>query len=281
MSGNAGTMRLAGKVALVTGAARGLGRACALRFAEAGANVVLVDVAKDIDGIPYSLGTADQLAFTAARCEEAGAITLVRQGDIRIAAEVNDAVAAALDRFGRLDVALNSAGVAAPSGQPVHEIDEAEWQLMIDIDLTGCWRVIKATAKAMVGQRAGSIINIGSTAGVVGYRNFSSYVAAKHGIVGLSRAAALDLAPYKVRVNALCPGSVRDADWTEGAMLAEIARSLALPMDSYEETFLPNQPLNALIEPEDVSAAAVWLASDESRQVTGSVITVDGGYSAR
>jgi NAD(P)-dependent dehydrogenase (short-subunit alcohol dehydrogenase family) len=273
--------RLAGKIALVTGAARGVGRACAIHFAREGAHLVLLDVSRDIEGVPYRLGTASQLELTAQSCEALGALTLIQQADIRSAGEIDEAVAASLARFGRLDVVLNSAGVASPSGRPVHEVDEADWQLMIDIDLSGCFRMTKAAATVMVGQRAGSIVNIASTAGVVGYPRFSGYVAAKHGVVGLSRAAALDLAPYKVRVNALCPGSIRDADWAEGAMLSEIARSLDLPADSYEETFLPNQPLNALIEPEDVSAAAVWLASDESRQVTGSVITVDGGYSAR
>ncbi|TGX48419.1 NAD(P)-dependent oxidoreductase [Sphingomonas gei] len=273
--------RLGGKIALVTGAARGLGRACAIDFAKAGAHLVLVDVSRDIEGVPYSLGTASQLELTARCCEEAGALTLVRHADIRASVEIDATVAATVDRFGRLDIVLNSAGVAAPAGRPVHEVCDSDWELMIDVDLSGCFRMTRAAAAVMVSQRAGSIINIASTAGLLGYPRFAGYVAAKHGVIGLTRAAALDLAPYKVRVNALCPGSVRDADWTEGSMLTEIARSLGLPIDSYEQNFLPNQPLGALIEPEDVSGAAVWLASDESRQVTGSVITVDGGYSAR
>ena len=120
-----------------------------------------------------------------------------------------------------------------------------------------------------------------STAGLVGYRNFAGYVAAKHGLVGLSKAAALDYAPFKVRVNALCPGSVRDNAGVEGAMLAEIAKSLHVPVAEHEEIFLQSQPMNALIEPGDVADAALWLASDESRHVTGTVVTVDGGFSAR
>ncbi len=133
----------------------------------------------------------------------------------------------------------------------------------------------------MLQQRSGSIINVASTAGMVGYRHFAGYVAAKHGVVGLTRAAALDFAPLKVRVNALCPGSVRDDFGVEGQMLSEIARSLEVPVAEHEETFLQAQPMNALLEPEDISAAAVWLASDESRQVTGSVLAVDGGFTAR
>lgn len=273
--------RLHGKVVLVTGAARGLGRACAVAFARAGAHLVLVDVATDIPGVPYPLGTVSQLDHTAALSAAEGALTLAIVADVRVANEVAAAIDTGIRRFGRLDVAVNSAGIAAPAGKLIHEIDEADWQLMIDIDLSGCWRVIKAVAPVMIARRSGSIVNIASTAGIVGYRHFGGYVAAKHGVIGLSRAAALDLAPYKVRVNALCPGSVRDADWTEGRMLSAIAGVLGLPARGYEETFLPSQPLNALVEPEDVAAAALWLASDESRQVTGSVVAVDGGYSAR
>jgi len=141
--------------------------------------------------------------------------------------------------------------------------------------------MLKAVSPTMLQQRSGSIINVASTAGMVGYRHFAGYVAAKHGVVGLTRAAALDFAPLKVRVNALCPGSVRDDFGVEGQMLSEIARSLEVPVAEHEATFLQAQPMNALLEPDDISAAAVWLASDESRQVTGSVLAVDGGFTAR
>jgi NAD(P)-dependent dehydrogenase (short-subunit alcohol dehydrogenase family) len=152
---------------------------------------------------------------------------------------------------------------------------------MIDVDLSGAWRMTRAVGSMMTERRAGSIINIASTAGLVGYRHFAGYVAAKHGIVGLTKAAALDYAPMKIRVNALCPGSVKDEHQAEGRMLAEIARALDVPVEDHEAAFLEAQPMNALITPEDVAAAAVWLASDESCQVTGSVITVDGGFTAR
>jgi NAD(P)-dependent dehydrogenase (short-subunit alcohol dehydrogenase family) len=106
-------------------------------------------------------------------------------------------------------------------------------------------------------------------------------VVAKHGLIGLTRATALDYAPMRVRVNALCPGSVRDSAWVEGRMLSEIAKALDVPVSEHEQTFVQAQPMNTLIEPEDVAAAAVWLASDESRQVTGSVMSVDGGFTVR
>ncbi|EKX68093.1 NAD(P)-dependent oxidoreductase [Streptomyces ipomoeae] len=274
-------MRLHGKSVLITGAARGLGRATALACAAEGADLTLLDICADLPGVPYPLGTPGQLAHTAALCREAGGAVLTAEADIRDLRAVREAVTRAEDRFGRIDVAVNNAGIAAPSGKPVHEIDEEEWSLMIDVDLSGAWRVIREVGKAMSARRAGSIVNVASTAGLVGYRHFAGYVAAKHAVVGLTKAAALDYAPTKVRVNAVCPGSVRDDAQAEGRMLAEIARALEVPVHEHEKTFVEAQPMNALIEPEDVAAAVVFLASDESRQITGSVLTVDGGFSIR
>ncbi|KFG08662.1 SDR family oxidoreductase [Streptomyces scabiei] len=274
-------MRLHGKSVLVTGAARGLGRATALACATEGADLVLLDICADLPGVPYPLGTPGQLEHTAALCRRAGAAVLTTEADIRDLRAVREAVTRAEDRFGRIDVVVNNAGIAAPSGKPVHEIGEDEWSLMIDVDLSGAWRVIREVGKAMSARRAGSIVNVASTAGLVGYRHFAAYVAAKHAVVGLTKAAALDYAPTKVRVNAVCPGSVRDDARAEGRMLAEIARALDVPVHEHEKTFVEAQPMNALIEPEDVAAAVVFLASDESRQITGSVLTVDGGFSIR
>jgi NAD(P)-dependent dehydrogenase (short-subunit alcohol dehydrogenase family) len=274
-------MRLSGKVIVVTGAARGIGRACAKAFAREGADLVLLDIAADLDGVPYPLGSASQLACTADLCREQGVAVRTHQVDVRNLPEIEAVAAETVERFGRIDVLVNNAGIAAPSGKAAHETTEPEWQLMIDVDLSGAWRAIRAVAGGMARRRSGSIINVASTAGLVGYRYFAGYVAAKHGLIGLTKAVALDYAPMKVRVNALCPGSVRDDDAVEGRMLAEIARSLQVPVTEHEETFLQAQPMNALVEPDDIAAAAVWLASDDSRQVTGSVITVDGGFTAR
>lgn len=160
-------------------------------------------------------------------------------------------------------------------------MDEAEWLLMVDVDLSGPWRLLKSVGNLMIEQRSGSIINIASTAGVVGYRHFAAYTAAKHGVIGLTKAAALDFGPYRVRVNAICPGSVRDDHHLEGRMLTEIARALKLPAAEHVEMFLRDQPMNALVEAEDVAETVRWLASDAARQVTGSVVTVDGGFTAR
>jgi NAD(P)-dependent dehydrogenase (short-subunit alcohol dehydrogenase family) len=274
-------LRLQGKIAIVTGAARGVGRACATRFAQEGADLVLVDVAGDLPGVPYPLGTADQLEATAKLCREEGAAVVTVPGDIRESRTADEAVRAALQRFGTLDVLVNNAGIVAPSGKPVHEVTDDEWQTMIDINLSGAWRMIRAAAPAMLERRRGSIVNIASTAGLVGYRHFAGYVAAKHGLVGLTKAAALDFAPRQVRVNAVCPGSIRDDPAVEGRMLSEIARSLDLPVADHERTFVESQPMNALMEPGDVADAVVWLAGDGAARVTGSVVTVDGGFTIR
>jgi NAD(P)-dependent dehydrogenase (short-subunit alcohol dehydrogenase family) len=274
-------MRLAGKTAIVTGAARGIGRACAVRFAQEGADLALLDIAADLPEVPYPLGSAGQLDHTATLCRKHGAAVLTVPGDIRDPATAAEVVAQAVDRFGGVDVLVSNAGVVAPSGGPAHELTEEEWAVLLDINLSGAWRMTKAVAPLLIERRGGSIINISCTAGLVGYRHFAGYVAAKHGLVGLTRATAQDYAPFQVRVNAICPGSVRDDPVYEGRMLTEMARSMGVPVEESEATFLPGQPMNTLLEAEDVAAAAAWLASDDARQVTAGVFPIDGGYSAR
>ncbi|WP_038914210.1 SDR family oxidoreductase [Dickeya zeae] len=274
-------MRLKEKVAIITGAARGIGRACAAEFARQGANLILIDIAHDISVVPYPMGTRSQLDHTAALCREHGASVITCTSDITCQNDVDEALEQALKRFGRIDVLLNNAGIAAPSGKIVHEITDEEWHTMLDIDLTGAWRLIRRVGPHMLHNRAGSIINIASTAGQVGYRHFAGYVTAKHGVIGLTKAAALDYGPGKVRVNAICPGSVRDNEFHEGRMLKEIARSLDVDISQYESVFTQAQPMNSLLEPEDIANTCIWLASDESTHVTGSVITVDGGFTAK
>jgi NAD(P)-dependent dehydrogenase (short-subunit alcohol dehydrogenase family) len=275
------TGRLAGKVALVTSAARGIGRACALAFVREGADLVLLDIARDIPEVGYPLGTAGQLAHTAGQCRELGSTVWEVQADLRDPTAVEHAVSEAVARFGVIDTLVNNAGVIGPAGKPVHEHSESEWELMIAINLTGAWRMIRAVGALMVRQRRGSVINMASTGGVVGYPRFAGYVAAEHGLVGLTKAAALDFAPHGVRVNALCPGSVRDDQELEGRMLSEIGRCLAVDPAKHENIFAQQQPGGALVEVHDVAGAAVWLATDESRHATGSIVTIDGAFTAR
>ncbi|MFF7964762.1 SDR family oxidoreductase [Streptomyces sp. NPDC007903] len=272
---------LEGRTAVITGAARGAGRACALAFAAQGADLVLLDVAAGIPGVPYPLGSESQLAHTADACRRQGADVLTAAVDVRDLAALTELRERTHDRFGAPHVLVNNAGIVAPSGRPVHETAEEDWQLMVDIDLGGAWRATKVFAPAMVERRSGSIVNIASTAGLVGYRNFAGYVAAKHGLVGLTKASALDYASYGVRVNAVCPGNIRDEPAMDGRMLSEVARALDVPAAEHEELFTADQPMNTLVDPADVAAAALWLAGDGSRRVTGTTLTVDAGYSAR
>ncbi|QEZ46780.1 SDR family oxidoreductase [Cupriavidus oxalaticus] len=272
---------LVGKVAFITGAARGAGRAMAMSFAREGADVVLLDVGKNIEGVPYSLANESQLRATAELCEAKGAAVEVLLADVRQQSDLANAVQRAMRRFGQIDILVNNAGIAGPSGAIVHDVSENDWQLMLDINLTGAWRAIKEIGPYMVARKSGSIINISSTAGVVAYRHFAGYVAAKHGLIGLTKAAALDYAPHRVRVNAICPGSIRDDRRVEGKMLSEIARALDINQDEYESVFIQSQPNNELLAPDDIAQAALWLASDQAMKMVGGVITLDGGFSIK
>jgi NAD(P)-dependent dehydrogenase (short-subunit alcohol dehydrogenase family) len=274
-------MLLGDRTVVITGAARGIGRACAVRAAEEGADVVLLDIAGDLPEIPYRLGSAGQLEHTAELCRKNGASVLAAAADVRSQRAVAAVIATAVDRFGRIDALINNAGVGAPAGKAAHEFTEDEWRVVLDVNLSGPWRLTKAVAPVMVDQRGGSIVNVSSTAGLVGYRHFAGYVASKHGLVGLTKAAALDYAPHNIRVNALCPGPVRDDPTVDGQMTAVVADALGISYEEQEAVYLESVAMDSLVDPADVAGAAVWLAGDDSRSVTGTVITVDAGFSAR
>lgn len=274
-------MMLEDRVVIVSGAARGIGRAAATRLARDGAMLALLDVPEQIPEIPYPLGTIEQLQYTAELCRAAGVEALCLPTDVRDAKSVEDAITGALMRFGRIDGVVNSAGVVAPAGFLVHELAESAWSVVIDINLSGTWRVMRCASAVMARQRHGSIVNIASTAGQVGYRSFCAYVASKHGVIGLTRTAALDLGPFGVRVNAVCPGSVRDDPVLEGRMLEAIGDALDLSTAEHEAVLMQNQPNNALVEADDVAETVRWLLSDGARHVTGAFLTVDGGYTCQ
>ncbi|KPC60636.1 SDR family oxidoreductase [Streptomyces chattanoogensis] len=273
--------RLDGKVTVITGAARGVGRSCALAFAAEGSDLMLVDVDGEVPGVPYPLSTVSQLDHTAEMCRREGVEVLTATADVRDLSALEEVRDVVLSRYGKVDALINSAGIVAPSGSPVHETTEAEWELLLNVDLSGAWRTTKLFAPLMAERRSGSIVNIASTAGLVGYRYFAGYVAAKHGLIGLTKASALDYAPMRVRVNAVCPGNIRDDPEMEGRMLSEVARALDLLADGHQELFTEQQPMNTLTDPADVAAAALWLACDASRHVTGTAIPVDAGYTVR
>jgi NAD(P)-dependent dehydrogenase (short-subunit alcohol dehydrogenase family) len=238
---------LSGRAVLVTGAASGIGRASALAFAAAGAQVA----AADID--------ADALAGL-------GPEVLPIRVDVRDPRSVEEMVLRVVNAFGRLDVAHNNAGVAGPY-KPLWEYTEAEFAEVINVDLAGVWRCVKFEARAMLTQDASAaIVNTSSMLAEVGMASNAAYTAAKHALHGLTRSAALELAPHGVRVNAVAPGVTRTS-MTVGAD------------GGVSDELLQDVPLHRIAEPEEIADAVLWLAA--ASYATGSVLTVDGGYTAR
>jgi SDR family mycofactocin-dependent oxidoreductase len=266
-----------GNVAFITGAARGQGRSHALAFAEEGADLALMDICEDVDVVRYPLGNAEQLEETARRCRELGARVSTAKGDVRDAASTEAAVAKAIDELGRIDVLINNAGISSPAGT-AHGLTEEGWAAGVDINLSGVWRVSKAVLPYMIDRgQGGCIINISSSAGLRGMGSNASYVAAKHGVIGLTKSMAIDYAPNDIRVNCVCPGSVRDRPELDSEMLRGVAVEWDVPLDQYEEVFAEYHLLPTLIEARDISRACVWLASPDARRATGTILSLDAG----
>jgi SDR family mycofactocin-dependent oxidoreductase len=197
---------LQGKVALVTGAARGQGRAHATTLARHGADVIAVDIAAQIDTVPYPLGTEEELAETAKAVEALDRRVLTVQADVRSQTQLDDTVRRGLAEFGQIDILVANAGIYGIT--PFWEITDAEWDNMIATNLSGVWRSAKAVAPHMMERGSGSIVMTSSINGLEPGANYAHYVSPKHGVVGLMRTVALELAPKGIRCNAVCPGSV-------------------------------------------------------------------------
>lgn len=272
--------RLDGKVALITGAARGQGRSHAITLAREGAEIIGVDINRQISSVPYTMATPDDLAKTAKLVEDLDRRILTREADVRDADAMQAAVAAGLSEFGRVDIVCANAGIA--SVEPAAEMSRQTWKDMIDVNLSGVWFSIQPVLPSMIERgEGGSIIITSSLYGVVGSPGqLAHYTAAKHGVVGLMRDLANELAPHSIRINTVNPTFV-ETDMVQN--------------DAFYRTFVPENPtreefmallrgLNKLpipwLEPEDISNAVLWLASDESRYVTGTTMMVDAGASA-
>lgn len=270
--------RYEGKVVFVSGAARGQGRSHAIGFAREGAAIIGIDVCADLEHAPYPGATEEDLAETVHQVEALGGAMHTEVADVRDYRATKAALTAGVERFGRLDVIIANAGIYAP--MPVQYVDPDSWAETIEVNLTGVFHTVKAGVRTMVEQdQGGAIVMTSSTAGLKGSYGSPAYNASKHGVVGLMRSLALELAPKRIRVNSIHPTSV-DTPMIRNEVFPKIVRSeLEDPdMDDAADFLRPRQPMAVpWIESIDVTNAMLWLCSDEARYVTGVALPVDAG----
>jgi SDR family mycofactocin-dependent oxidoreductase len=265
---------LKGKVALITGAARGQGRAHAIRLAADGASVIAVDVCEQIASVPYPLATPDDLAATVKLVEDTGSGIVAKQGDVRDRASLSAALQAGLDEFGRLDIVVANAGIA-----PMQSGADG-WRDVIDVNLTGVFHTVEAAIPTMIEQgTGGSIVLTSSAAGLAGIGSADAgsigYAAAKHGVVGLMRVYANLLARHSIRVNSIHPSGV-DTPMINNEFTRQWLAQLVAESDSPPDmgNALPVQVLQS----DDIASAVAWLVSDQARYITGVALPVDAGF---
>jgi (+)-trans-carveol dehydrogenase len=271
--------RVEGKVAFITGAARGQGRSHAVRLAQEGADIIAVDICETVPSAGYPGATAEDLAETVRQVEKLDRRIIATKADVRDFAALRKAVDDGVAQLGRLDIVSANAGIGViPDTADV--LDPQRWRDVIDINLTGVWKTAKAAIPHIkAGGRGGSIVLTSSEAGLRAYPNASHYVAAKHGVVGLMRTLALELAHDNIRVNSIHPTQV-DTDMIHNDMTYKLFRP-DLEHPTREQFAEASRSVIALpipwVEPVDISNALLWLASDEARYVTGVTLPVDGG----
>ena len=273
--------RVSGKVALVTGAARGIGRAQAVRLAEDGADIVAFDICCPVETVIIPPATEADLEQTVRAVEQTGARIITATVDVRDGAALREATDAAVNEFGALDVVCATAGIT--SSAPGLQLTEEQWQTMLDVNLTGVWQTCKATAPHLIARGSGSMILTSSIAGLVGLVGVAHYTAAKHGVVGLMRSLAKELAPHGVRVNSVHPTNV-DTPMIQNDM---VRRSFRPDRENptREEFAEAAKTMNMLpipwVEPVDIANASLFLASDEARYITAITLPVDAGSTQR
>jgi len=274
--------KLQGKVALITGAARGQGRSHAVRLAEDGADIVAIDIAAPIPTAYYPAATPADLQLTAKLVEAEGVQVLAAEADVRDQAALDQVVTRALVAFGHIDIVVANAGTA--SHAPTWELADDQWQNVVDVNLTGVWRTVKACVPSMIARGQGGVVVLTSSlAGLHGYGNIAGYVAAKHGVNGLMRTLANELGPHNIRVNTVCPGLINTDMMMNDGTYAMFRPDVQHPtLEDAKVVFRTMQllPLDWL-EPRDVSNAIAFLVSDEARAITGVALPVDGGQLQR
>ncbi|MCW2495277.1 mycofactocin-coupled SDR family oxidoreductase [Jatrophihabitans sp.] len=273
------TGRVEGKVALITGAARGQGRSHAVRLAQEGANIIAIDLCEPVRDTPHTGATEADLAETARQVEALDRRIVATKADVRDLAALQGAVDSGVAEFGRLDIVAPNAGISAYSATLAETTEEA-WQDMIDIDLTGVWHTLKATiGHIRAGGRGGAIVITSSVAGLKGFANVGNYVAAKHGLVGLMRTAALELAPESIRVHTLHPTQVDTDMIMNETTYRMFSPELEQPTrEDFARASVRTQELPVpWVESIDVSNALLFLVSDEARYITGMTMPIDAG----
>ena len=269
---------LEGKVALVTGAARGQGRAHALTLAREGAEIVAVDIDRQIGTVPYQTAREADLQGTVEQGEALDRRIVARTADVRSSEQLDTAVAEGLSTFGRVDVVVANAGIFSQA--PLWEMDERTWDDVHDVNLKGVWRTLKAVVPHMLERRSGSIVLTSSVNGLIGNPGAAHYAAAKHGVLGLMRSAALELGPFGIRVNAVCPGLVDTPMTNWPGLYDRMAGRPGGTRADYDQAALHFGILGGqgALPPETIANAAAWLASDGAWAVTGQAVVVDAGH---
>jgi (+)-trans-carveol dehydrogenase len=274
--------RLEGKVAFITGAARGQGRSHAVRMAQEGADIIAVDLCAPVDSVGYPLSTPADLEQTVKEVEAVGRRIIATQADVRDQDAISAALADGIERLGHLDIVCANAGIV--SYGLAHEIPEATWQDIMDINLTGVWHTAKAAVPHLLeAKRGGSMVFTSGAVGLKGNETIAHYSAAKHGVVGLTKSMALELAPQGIRVNCVCPGSVNTPMTQNEVTFKLLTRDIPnATQQQVEQRFASVHPMGiSWVEAADVSNAVLFLASDEARYVTGVAFPVDAGLLAR
>lgn len=272
--------KLDGKVAFITGAARGQGRSHALALAREGADIIAVDICKQVETVPYSTASSEDLAETVRMVEAMDRRIVASEVDIRDYGALKSAVDQGVAELGRLDIVLANAGISTPS--PTLEMDEEVWDTMIEVNLTGQWKTVKASVPHIIaGGRGGSVVMTSSSAAMIPMANIAHYTAAKTGLVGLMKVMAVELAPEKIRVNTVHPTTV-NTDMVLNEPTYKLFRpDLENPTrsDFEEAASIVNKLPIAALESSDISNAILYLVSDDGRYVTGITHAVDAGAS--
>ncbi|HEX6453045.1 MAG TPA: mycofactocin-coupled SDR family oxidoreductase [Trebonia sp.] len=270
--------RLEGKVAFITGAARGQGRSHAIRLAQEGADIIAVDLCAQIDTVPYGMATPADLEETVKAVEALDRRIVAAQADVRDYGALKKALDNGVAQLGKLDIVAANAGIFSMG--MLAELTDQQWQDMIDVNLTGVWHAAKAAIPQLIEQgTGGSIVLTSSAAGLEGMPNIGHYVSAKHGVVGLMRTLALELAPHSIRVNSVHPTTV-NTDMIQNETTYRMFRP-DLENPTAEDAEAAFTSINALpipwVEPVDISNAVLFLASDEARYITGVTLPIDAG----